>query len=82
MELSRGEESMDSEERTKRQRQLDAEVKRLRQKGKTNAEIAKAFGISKSYASHIYARAVGRDKMAADDGYATWEDWVKDKWVG
>ena len=71
---------MNWEERTQRQRQLDAEVKLLRKAGKTNLEVAKVLGISKSYASHIYGRAVGRDKMAADDGYATWEDWCKYKW--
>lgn len=73
---------MNAEQRTKRQRQLDAEVKRMREEGKKLAEIGQALGISKSYASHIYTRAIGRDKMAADDEYATWEDWCKDKWVG
>lgn len=73
---------MNAEQRTKRQRQLDFKVKRLREEGKTMAEIGQAIGFSKSYASHIHTRAIGRDKMAADDGYATWEDWRRDKWVG
>lgn len=65
-----------------KQRKLDAKVKHMRANGMMLKDIAKKMGISAPYASYIYNRAKRRDKLAADNGFKTFEQWSDANWRG
>lgn len=67
------------DERRKRQMELDDEVKRLRDAGRTNKEIGQVMGFSAAYASTIYRRAVRRERWALENGFDSFESWVSSR---